>query len=153
VSAEPERRRVDGAAAETPREAPVRAAPEARTPASAATLGGIGFAAGLLSGLLGVGGGFILVPLQVMLAKTGQHEAHGTSLAAIIPGSLVALAVYWFGLRQPQVDLPLAALLTAGSVVGVYLGARSIRLVPERALKLGVAVVLFGLGLKEILAP
>ena len=45
--------------------------------------------AGLLGGLLGVGGGFALVPLQVIFAKVDQHHANGTSLAAIIPSALV----------------------------------------------------------------
>ncbi len=116
-------------------------------------LGTIGFAAGLLSGLLGVGGGFILVPLQVLFARIGQRQAQATSLVGIIPGSLVALLVYYFGSRQPQADLAFAGLLVAGSVFGAYFGARFVSRIPERALKYAMTVVLLGMGVKELLAP
>ncbi|MGZ3489157.1 MAG: TSUP family transporter, partial [Isosphaeraceae bacterium] len=49
----------------------------------------IGGIAGLASGLLGVGGGFLMVPLQVMWSRTSQRRASGTSLTAILPIALV----------------------------------------------------------------
>jgi uncharacterized membrane protein YfcA len=52
----------------------------------------IGAIAGLAGGLLGVGGGFVMVPLQVIWAGFDQHKASGTSLAAILPIGLVAAA-------------------------------------------------------------
>jgi uncharacterized membrane protein YfcA len=100
-----------------------------------------------------VGGGFILVPLQVLFARVGQHKANGTSLLGIIPGSLVALLIYYFGAPQPQVDLRFAGLLIIGSVFGTYVGARSMNRIPERALKYVLTVVLIGIGAREVLVP
>jgi uncharacterized membrane protein YfcA len=90
----------------------------------------IGAAAGLLSGLLGVGGGILLVPAMVLIVGFGQHRAQATSLAAILPIAIVGAFV--FG-RADSVDLLAALLLAAGSLVGVQLGARLMhRLSPER---------------------
>ena len=90
----------------------------------------IGAAAGLLSGLLGVGGGILLVPALVLLVGFGQHRAQATSLAAILPIAIVGAFV--FG-RADSVDLLAALLLAAGSLLGVQLGARLMhRLSPER---------------------
>ena len=90
----------------------------------------IGAAAGLLSGLLGVGGGILLVPAMVLLVGFGQHRAQATSLAAILPIAIVGALV--FG-RADSVDLLAALLLAAGSLLGVQLGARLMhRLSPER---------------------
>ncbi|HXI96681.1 MAG TPA: TSUP family transporter, partial [Candidatus Acidoferrum sp.] len=62
----------------------------------------IGVIGGLAGGLLGVGGGFVMVPLQVIWASRTQHRATGTSLAAILPIAVVAGATYYFGGRSPQ---------------------------------------------------
>lgn len=113
----------------------------------------IGVVAGLLSGLLGVGGGFVLVPLLVLWTGFGQYQANGTSLASIIPIATVGAFVYYFQGPRPQVDLGFALLLVVGSVLGAYLGARALRRIPERELKLGVAGLLLLVGLKELLLP
>lgn len=91
---------------------------------------GIGAAAGLLSGLLGVGGGILLVPAMVLLIGFDQHRAQATSLAAILPIAIVGAFI--FG-RADSVDLLAALLLAAGSLLGVQVGARLMhRLSPER---------------------
>lgn len=90
----------------------------------------VGAAAGLLSGLLGVGGGILLVPALVLLVSFGQHRAQATSLAAILPIAIVGAAV--FG-QADSVDFLAAAVLAVGSLVGVQLGACVMhRLSPER---------------------
>ena len=90
----------------------------------------IGAAAGLLSGLLGVGGGILLVPALVLLVGFGQHRVQATSLAAILPIAIVGAFV--FG-RAGSVDFLAAAVLAVGSLLGVQLGARVMhRLSPER---------------------
>jgi uncharacterized membrane protein YfcA len=89
-----------------------------RSPLALAVVGGV---AGLLSGLFGVGGGLVMVPALVLLLAMPQHRAHATSLAAIIPIAAVGAAI--FG-RAESVDILAAALLVAGSLIGVQVGAR-----------------------------
>jgi uncharacterized protein len=114
----------------------------------------IGLVGGLLSGLLGVGGGFVMVPLLVLWAKLPQHRAIGTSLLAIIPIAIVGALIYYFqGGDRPQVDLGFALLLVIGSVIGAYLGARAMNRVPEAQLKIAIAVLLAVVGLKELVFP
>jgi uncharacterized membrane protein YfcA len=110
----------------------------------------IGGVAGLASGLLGVSGGFLMVPLQVMWRHSDQRRAIGTSLAAILPISLVGAVVYYFGKAAPQVDLAVAFFLVLGSTGGAFAGARLSRKVPENALKMLVAILLVVVGLKEV---
>jgi uncharacterized membrane protein YfcA len=112
----------------------------------------IGLVAGLASGLLGVGGGFLVVPLQVVWARSDPRRAVGTSLAAILPIALVGALRYYFGAGSPQADLRVALLLVAGSVAGAYLGAQSITRVPARALRMLVAVTLMVVGVYEVAA-
>lgn len=100
-----------------------------------------------------MGGGFALVPLQVLFARVDQHHANGTSLAAIIPGALVGTLIYYFGSARPQVDLRFAALLVLGSMVGAYLGARLMTRIPDRPLRMAFAVTMVLVGLKELVAP
>jgi hypothetical protein len=107
-----------------------------------ATIGGAG---GLLSGLLGVGGGLIMVPLLVFWAGFRQRDAHAMSLGAIIPISLAS--VITFG-AAGDVRVGYAAALTAGSVVGASVGARLLARINERALKIAFG---FFLGAASIL--
>jgi hypothetical protein len=113
----------------------------------------IGFLGGLLGGLLGVGGGFVMVPLQVMWAGMAQRQANASSLVAIIPIAIAAVPIYYFRKGTPQVDLHLAFFLIIGSVVGAYVGARLLKRIPERELELGVALLLLVAGIKEFVFP
>jgi uncharacterized membrane protein YfcA len=97
-----------------------------------------------------VGGGFLMVPLQVMWSGTDQRRSSGTSLAAILPIALVGAAIYYFGQGKPHVDLVVAFFLVLGSAVGAFVGAHASRKVPESALKMLVSVLLAGVGLKEL---
>ena len=103
--------------------------------------------------MLGVGGGFVLVPLQALWAGVPQRFANANSLVAIIPIAVAALPIYYFRKGSPQVDLHAALFLTIGSVVGAYVGARVLRRIPDRELKIGVALILGVVGLKELLIP
>ena len=84
-------------------------------------LTGIGLAAGVLSGMFGVGGGTVMVPAMVLAAGFGQHRAQATSLAAIVP--IAAVGALIFG-RADSLDIGAALLLAAGSLLGVQAGAR-----------------------------
>jgi uncharacterized protein len=96
-------------------------------------LGTIGVSGGFLSGLLGVGGGVVMVPLLVLWAGYGQRNAHAASLGAIIPIS--AAGVLTFG-AAGEVEIGYAVALALGAIVGAQLGARALVRTPERTLKL-----------------
>lgn len=92
----------------------------------------IGLIGGLLSGLLGVGGGTVMVPLLVLWAGAGQRDAHAMSLGAIIPISAVSAATFATG---TEIDVRAAVLLTAGSVVGARFGAKLLADADDRLLQ------------------
>jgi uncharacterized protein len=117
------------------------------SPRTDAAIGGLG---GFAGGLLGVGGGFVMVPLQVMWSGSDQHRASGTSLAAILPIAVVAAARYYFGPGTPQVDLGVAFYLAVGGTIGALVGAMAARRISDTALKVIVAIVLVGVGVKEV---
>lgn len=122
------------------------AAPDGRPGRRLVVLGAIGVAAGLLSGLFGVGGGVIMVPGMVLVAGLSQHAAQATSLAAVVP--IAAVGAIIFG-RADSVDLAAALALVAGSLAGVQLGARLMnRLSGEMLARVfGVFLVLVALTL------
>lgn len=119
--------------------------------AGQARFAAIGFAGGFLGSLLGVGGGFLMVPLQVVWAKVGQHLANGTSLTAIVAIGLAGVPVY--ALAGGKVDFRLMAPLVLGSIFGAYLGARAASRLPEARLRRVVAVVLLVIGVKQLVFP
>jgi uncharacterized protein len=80
----------------------------------------LGVGAGLLSGLFGVGGGVVLVPGLVLLLHLGQHQAHATSLAAIIVTAAGAMQPF---AADGSVEWVGGALIAAGAIVGANVGA------------------------------
>jgi uncharacterized protein len=111
----------------------------------AAPAAGMGLVAGILSGLLGVGGGIIIVPLLVALVHLSQHQAHATSLAAIVPiGAVGALTFALDG----EVDLEVAGLLALGALVGAPLGARIMSRNEERPLKIMFGLLMIAVGVQ-----
>jgi uncharacterized protein len=99
----------------------------------------IGGAGGLLSGLLGVGGGVVMVPLLVLRAGYRQREAHAMSLGAIIPISLASVITYGVA---GQVRVGYALALAAGAVLGARVGAGLLARIQERPLKIVFGVFL-----------
>lgn len=91
----------------------------------------IGCTAGVLGGMFGVGGGFIIVPGLVSFAKMERRLAHGTSMAATVPIALGSVTTY---LAHGNVDWPVALFLTIGSMVGAVVGTHLLRIVSHRAL-------------------
>jgi uncharacterized membrane protein YfcA len=99
----------------------------------------LGGAVGILTGLVGVGGGFLIVPALVLLAKVPMKEAVGTSLLVIAMNSFAGFAGYLGGVSfQWGLMALFAALAVAGSFAGTYL----VRFVPQGALKRSFAVFL-----------
>ena len=108
-------------------------------------LGAIATLAGAFSGLFGVGGGTIIVPLLVIWFGYGEREATGTSLAAIAPiAAFAAVLQAAYG----NVDLMKGLLIGAPAVVGVVAGTALQQRIPERA----VAAVFAALLLVSALA-
>ncbi|HEX5980745.1 MAG TPA: sulfite exporter TauE/SafE family protein [Thermoleophilaceae bacterium] len=104
-------------------------------------LGAIATAAGAFSGLFGVGGGTIIVPLLVLWLGYEQKEATGTSLAAIIIiGALAAGGHALYG----NVDLWLGVLISIPAVAGVVVGTAVQQRISERAVAGAFVVLLLG---------
>jgi hypothetical protein len=103
----------------------------------------IGLLGGLLSGLLGVGGGVIMVPLLVLAAGYGQREAHALSLGAIIPISVAGGAAYWVAGEVHPLE---AAALTVGAIAGARVGALALSRIDERLLKLVFGLFVLGVS-------
>lgn len=122
------------------------AAPRPRSAGFVLVCIGIGLAAGLLSGLFGVGGGTVIVPLLVLILGFDQRLAAGTSLAAIVPTATVGVIAYAV---NGSVAWIAAIILAAGAVVGAQIGTWLLPRVPVRALRWGfvgfLAVVIVGL--------
>lgn len=108
----------------------------------------VGAVAGLLSGMLGVGGGIIMVPLLVGVLGFDQHRAHATSLAAII---LIAVAgSLRFGLAG-EIVIPVGLALGVGGLVGSTLGAHLMHRLSPTALKAVFGVVMILAGARMVL--
>jgi len=107
-------------------------------------LAAIGTAAGLFSGLFGVGGGVVIVPLLVLWLGFGEREATGTSLAAIAIIAVVATAVHG---AYGNVHLREGMLVGLPAVAGVLAGTGLQRRISTRAISLlfaGLLVVVAG---------
>jgi uncharacterized protein len=99
----------------------------------------IGFAAGAVAGMLGVGGGTLFVPALVLLLGLAHVEAEATSLLAIVPVALVgAWRQHGYGNLRPRDAFVIGLLAIPGAVAGVALA----NVLPERALRLGFAGLL-----------
>jgi len=110
----------------------------------------IGLVAGMMGGLVGVGGGVFMVPLMTELLKVRQHQAHGTSLVAIVfTGAIGAVA---YGL-QKSVDIVAAILLAATSILTAQLGAKWTAVLPEWKLKRYFGAFLFFVASLMLLKP
>lgn len=112
---------------------------------------GIGLAAGLLSGLFGVGGGTVIVPMLVLLLRFDQRLAAGTSLAAIVPTAAVGVISYAMHGSVAWIPaLILAAFAVAGAQIGTWLLAR----LPQNAVRWGfVAFLVFVIVMLFVVVP
>ncbi len=112
---------------------------------------GIGLAAGVLSGALGIGGAVLIIPALVYFFGMEQKLAQGTSLLLMLPpiGLLAALEY----LRRGQADWQAAVWICAGFIIGGFIGARLIADVPPLLLKRIFAMLLILIGLKMFFRP
>jgi uncharacterized membrane protein YfcA len=106
----------------------------------------IGLAAGVLSGLFGIGGGVIIVPLLMLLLGFTAQQAAGTSLAALLlPVGLFGALQY---LQAGQVNLLNAGLLALGLLLGAFLGARLGLALPSEVVQRAFGILLVVVGLR-----
>jgi uncharacterized protein len=117
--------------------------------ANIAKLTSAGFLAGVLSGLLGVGGGIVIVPMLVLAAGFAQHQAHATSLFAVIPIAAVAAGTYAF---DGSISFSIAALLAVGGLIGAPVGARYMSMMRDSTLKIIFGCLGIALGIVQVLS-
>ncbi len=108
----------------------------------------LGLAAGIFSGLIGIGGAIIIIPSLVLLFGLSQHTAQGTTLALMVPP--IGLLAAWVYYRQGFVDLKIAGLICLGFFVGGLLGAKFAVAIPDQLLRKVFGVVLLLASLKMI---
>jgi uncharacterized membrane protein YfcA len=109
----------------------------------------LGLLAGVLSGLLGIGGGILIVPALVFVFGMSQHTAQGTTLALMVPP--IGLLAAWTYYRHGYVDMKIAALICLGFFIGGLLGAKLATLINAALLKKLFGVALLLAALKMIL--
>jgi uncharacterized membrane protein YfcA len=109
----------------------------------------LGFFTGILTVLLGVGGGFILVPAMLYLLGMGTQVVVGTSLFQILFVTAAATMVH--ATTTKAVDIVLAVLLLIGSVAGAQLGARFAQKAKPEYLRLALALIVIGVALRMLL--
>lgn len=106
----------------------------------------IGLAAGILSGLVGVGGGIIIVPALVFFLGFTQQQAQGTSLGLLLlPVGILAVMNYY---NKGQIDVRVVAIMAITFVVGGWLGSKWALALPEKTVRKIFAIILFYAAIK-----
>src|SRR5450631_369423 len=104
----------------------------------------LGLVVGMVSGVVGIGGGILFVPALVWLLGMDQHKAQGTSLGALLaPVGIFAFYEYY---RKGNADIRVAALLALGFLVGGYFGAAGAQMISEVVLRRVFAGTLVAVG-------
>jgi len=106
----------------------------------------IGLAAGMLSGLVGVGGGIIVVPALVFALGFTQQQAQGTSLGLLLlPIGIFAVINYY---KQGYIDIRVVLIMSVAFILGAYLGSKFALSLPEEIVLKIFAIILFWAGIK-----
>ena len=116
--------------------------PGASSPGRAIATGTVG---GFISGLTGIGGGTVMVPLLTGILRVPQHRAHATSLVVVIFAAAAALVLY---VGRGDIDWAMAAAVAVGGVAGGQVGARAMHRVPEVRLRALFALFLIAVGVR-----
>jgi uncharacterized membrane protein YfcA len=109
----------------------------------------LGFVTGILTVLLGVGGGFVMVPAMIYLLGMSTRVVVGTSLFQIV--FVTAMTTMVHALTTHAVDIVLAALLLVGSVVGAQIGSRLAQRLPPDYLRMILAVIVLLVALRMVI--
>jgi uncharacterized protein len=108
----------------------------------------IGLAAGMLSGLVGVGGGIIVVPALVFFLGFTQQQAQGTSLGLLLlPVGILAVLNYY---QKGFIDVRVVGIMAIAFVLGGWLGSKLALSIPEETVKKIFAVILFYAAFKML---
>ena len=101
----------------------------------------VGLAAGMLSGLIGVGGGIIIVPCLVYFLGLSQHQAQGTSLGLLLlPIGILAVINYY---NKGYIDVKYVGIMAISFILGGWLGSKISLALSEETLKKIFALILF----------
>jgi uncharacterized membrane protein YfcA len=109
----------------------------------------IGLTAGIVSGLMGVGGAIIMVPALVFFLGLTQHQAQGTSLSVLI--FPVGFLAFWNYYKQGYVNFKIAIIIMIAFFIGGYLGSAFAVKMNERLLKIIFGILIIILGIRMII--
>ena len=108
----------------------------------------IGIVAGMLSGLVGIGGGLVIVPALVYFLGMSQHSAQGTSLALILlPVGIFGVLSYY---KQGHIDMKIVGLLALGFVAGSYFGSKIALSLSQETVRKLFAILMILVAVKMI---
>ena len=118
------------------------------TPVEILALLAIGLTAGLLAGLLGIGGGVVMVPAMVLIMGLDQHVAQGTSLLVIIPAAAFGSFTHH---RHGRLALRDAAALAVGGVLGAVFGSVTALSLDDQLLRRLFAILIVGVAVRLLM--
>ena len=106
----------------------------------------VGIAAGMLSGLVGVGGGIVIVPALVLILGFSQKMAIGTSLGILLlPVGILGVMQYY---KQGYVDIRVVLIISAAFLIGSYFGSKFALSLPQETIKKIFAVFMIIIAIK-----
>src|SRR5215203_2823604 len=108
----------------------------------------IGLFAGMLSGLIGVGGGIIVVPALVYILGFSQHQAQGTSLGLLLlPVGILAVLNYY---KKGYIDIKVVLIMSVAFIIGGYFGSRYSLSLSQETVKKIFAVIMLAVATKML---
>ena len=110
----------------------------------------LGVVIGVISGLVGIGGGALLIPALIYWFGMSQHKAQGTSLATLL--APIGIFAFWEYYRSGNVDVKLSILLAVGFAVGGFFGGLWAQHLSGLVLRRAFAVLLIALAAKMLLS-
>ena len=108
----------------------------------------LGFGVGVISGIIGIGGGVLIIPLLIWRLGMDQRKAQGTSLAALLLP--VGIFAFWTYYREGNANLRIGLLVAAGFAVGGLFGGFGAQYLPELWLRRIFAITLITLGARML---
>ena len=109
----------------------------------------IGLLAGIISGLFSTGGGMIIVPACIYLLKLNDKRARGTSVFAILP-MVITSGIFYY--ENNYIDWNNSSLCAIGGTIGGYIGAKALKKLPSKYLKLAFTIFLIYASYKMLKA-